>query len=73
VRDDSDEMISRSAFFRRGGSSSRSHATVSDSAYDQRSVAIRKAESQVDLSDNGLNPLTDPEEVSKIDLGGFVL
>lgn len=66
-----DQMRTNSAFFRRGGTSSYSDATASDSAYDRRDSEMRKAESQIDLSP--IVTQTDAEEVSKIDLRGIVL
>jgi hypothetical protein len=67
------QMRASSAFFRRGSTSNYSAATVTDSAYDRRQTEMRKAESQIDLSDNGLNPLTDPDEVNRINLAKFDL
>ena len=72
---DEEQMNRCSAFFRRGGTSTYAMATVSDSAYDQRSAAVRKAENEIDLSPivtqsdfNRINK-RDVDEVRKIDLG----
>ena len=72
---DESQMTRNSAFFFRGGTSVHCQATVSDSAYDQRSAAVRKAENEIDLSPivtqsdfNRINK-ADVEEVRKIDLG----
>lgn len=71
---DEEQMNRSSAFFFRGGTSVHYQATVSDSAYDQRSAAFRKAENEIDLSpivtQSDFNRIikADVEEVRKIDL-----
>jgi len=61
-----DELIDRSsAFFFRGGTSSRSNATLSDSAYEQRDAAVRKTESEIDLSP--IATQADFDRINKID------
>lgn len=65
------QMNRHSAFFRRGGSSVHSQATVSDSAYERRDAEIHKSTQNIDLS----TPITqtDADEVAKIDLTGIKL
>jgi len=64
-------MNRHSAFFRRGGSSVHSQATLSDSAYERRDADIQKSIQHIDLS----TPITqtDYDEVAKIDLTGIKL
>ena len=72
---DEEQLARSSAFFFRGGTSVHYQATVSDSAYDQRSAAVSKAENEIDLSpivtQSDYNRIikADVEEVHKIDLG----
>ncbi len=67
--DQQEQMNRHSAFFRRGGSSVHSQATVSDSAYERRDAEIHKSTQNIDLS----TPITqtDDNEVAKIDLTGI--
>jgi hypothetical protein len=71
--DDSHEMNQRSAFFRRGGSSIHSAATLSDSAYERDAAALRKAENSISLD----TPMTQEDfdsaagEIAKIDLSSL--
>jgi len=69
--DQQEQMVQNSAFNRRGGSSVRSQATVSDSAYERRDAEIHKSTQNIDLS----TPITqtDYNEVAKIDLTGIKL
>ena len=71
------QLNRNNAFFQRGGSSVRSQATVSDSAYEQRDKEVRKAEQQIDLSPintqsdfNSVNK-TNGGEIAKIDLSSL--
>ena len=69
--DQQEQMKRHSAFFRRGGSSVHSQATVSDSAYERRDAEIHKSTQNIDLS----TPITqtDADEVANIDLTGIKL
>lgn len=62
------QMAKTSAFFRRGGSSTHSAATISDSAFNQ-SASVCKAENSIDLSPTVTT--TDDDQVNKIDLNGM--
>lgn len=69
--DQQEQMNRHSAFFRRGGSSVHSQATVSDSAHERRDTEIHKSTQSIDLS----TPITqtDDDEVANIDLTGIRL
>ncbi len=69
--DQQEQMNRHSAFFRRGGSSVHSQATVSDSAFERGDAEIHKSTQNIDLS----TPITqtDADEVARIDLTGIRL
>lgn len=66
-----EQMNRHSAFFRRGGSSVHSQATLSDSAHERRDADLRKSVESIDLS----TPITqtDAAEVAKVNLNGIKL
>lgn len=70
---DEGQMRANSAFFRRGGSSVHSQASVSDSAFSDGQSAIQKAEGLIDLTDNSMGISTDDDSVRNIDLNRFEL
>lgn len=69
--DQQDQMKRSSAFFRRGGTSTCSQATVYDSADERHGAPVQKSMRHIELS----TPITrtDEEAAAKIDLTGIYL